>query len=156
MRDKIQADLNQALKKKEELVASTLRLLLAEIHNQEIEKQAELTEEDFIGVLQREIKKRKEAIEAFQKGKRDDLVKKEKAELAILNKYLPQQLSPKELETTIKDVIRETGAVGEKDFGKVMGAVMAKVKGKADGKVVSETVKKILTSDLPAGKAGVS
>lgn len=143
-KDKIQSDLNQALKDKKEVEVSTLRLLLSEIHNQEIAKQAELTEEDFIEVVQKEIKKRKEAIEAYQKGKRDDLVAKEKQELEILNKYLPQQLSSQELEVIIQSVIKETGASGMSDFGKVMGAVMGRAKGQADGKIVSESVKKAL------------
>lgn len=145
MKEKIQSDLNQALKSKKEIEVSTLRLLLSEIHNQEIAKQAALTEEDITEVVQKEIKKRKEAIEAYQKGKRDDLVAKEKQELAILNKYLPQQLSSKELEVIIHSVIKETGASSTSDFGKVMGAVMARVKGQADGKVVSESVKKALS-----------
>lgn len=149
MKDKIQKDLNQALKKKEELVVSTLRLLLSEIHNQEIAlryAQGEnLSDEEIIKIVQQQVKQRKEAIEAYQKGGRDDLVRKEKAELAILNKYLPQQLSPKQLETTIQSVINEVGAKGMTDFGKVMGGVMARAKGKADGKAVSEAVKKALS-----------
>jgi len=143
-KDKIQSDLNQALKDKKKTEVSTLRLLLSEIHNQEIAKQAELNKEDIIKVVQKEVKRRKEAIEAYQKGKRDDLVAKEKEELEILNKYLPQQLSLQELETIIQAVIKETGASGMSDFGKVMGAVMGRVKGKADGKAVSDSVKKSL------------
>ncbi len=144
MKDKIQSDLNQAIKNKKEVEISTLRLLLAEVHNQEIAKQAKLTEEDIVNVVQREVKKRKEAIEAYQKGKREDLVAKEKEELEILSKYLPQQLTGQELEVIIQSVIKETGAGGMSDFGKVMGAVMAKVKGKADGRAVSRVVKEAL------------
>ncbi|MCJ7792706.1 MAG: GatB/YqeY domain-containing protein [Candidatus Marinimicrobia bacterium] len=146
MKAKIQADMKQALKKKEALVVSTLRLLLAEIHNQEIEKQKELTDEEIVGVVQKEVKRRKEAIEAYRKGKREDLLTKEKKEMALLNNYLPQPLSAEELETTIQSVIKELGATGPADFGKVMGPVMAKVKGKADGQAVSEAVKKVLGS----------
>jgi len=146
MKAKIQADMKQALKKKEALVVSTLRLLLAEIHNQEIEKQKELTDEEIVGVVQKEVKRRKEAIEAYRKGKREDLLTKEKKEMALLNNYLPQPLSAEELETTIQSVIKELGATGPADFGKVMGPVMAKVKGKTDGQAVSEAVKKVLGS----------
>lgn len=146
MKVKIQADMKQALKKKEALVVSTLRLLLAEIHNQEIEKQKELTDEEIVGVVQKEVKRRKEAIEAYRKGKREDLLTKEKKEMALLNNYLPQPLSAEELETTIQSVIKELGATGPADFGKVMGPVMAKVKGKTDGQAVSEAVKKVLGS----------
>lgn len=145
-KDKIQSDLNQALKDKKKTEVSTLRLLLSEIHNQEIAKQADLTKEDIIKVLQKEVKKRNESIEAYQKGKRDDLVAKEKEELEILNKYLPQQMSSQELETIIQSVIKETDASSISDFGKVMGAVMGRVKGQADGKAVSESVKKALGS----------
>lgn len=148
MKDKIQKDLNQALKEKDKLKVSTLRLLLSEIHNREIAlgyAQGEnLSDEEVTKIVRQQIKQRKEAIEAYQKGKRDDLVKKEKAELTILNNYLPQQLSAKELETTIQSVINEVGAKGMADFGKVMGGVMAKVKGRADGRAVSEAVKKAL------------
>lgn len=143
-KNKIQSDLNQALKDKKKTEVSTLRLLLSEIHNQEIAKQAELTKEDIIKVVQKEVKKRNESIEAYQKGKRDDLVAKEKQELEILNKYLPQQMSSQELEAIIQSVIKETGASSISDFGKVMGAVMGRVKGQANGKAVSESVKKVL------------
>lgn len=146
MKDKIQAELNQALKEKNDLKVSTLRLLVAEIRNQEIAKQTEVTKEEIIGLVQKEVKKRKESIEAYQKGGRKELAEKEKKELGILNKYLPQQLSPKELEKTVQSVIKEVGASGPSDFGKVMGAVMGKVKGKVDGKVVSEAVKRALSN----------
>ncbi|KPJ70081.1 hypothetical protein AMJ51_02600 [Microgenomates bacterium DG_75] len=145
MKDKIRNDLKEAIKESDQAVISVLRLLLAEIHNQEIAKQAELTVDEIGGVVQKEVKERKESIEAYQKGGREDLVEKEKKELVILNKYLPQQLSPKELETAIQLAIKEVGASEMADFGKVMAAVMAKVRGKADGKVVGEAVKKALS-----------
>jgi uncharacterized protein YqeY len=142
--EKIKTDLKEAFRAKEELRISTLRLLLSEIHNRQIEKQAELSDEDVVGVIRRGIKQRQEAIEAYQKGKREDLVKKEQTELSILSKYLPQQIPPKELEKIVKETISEVGASGPGDFGKVMGAVMGKVKGKAEGGVVAEVVKKLL------------
>lgn len=145
-KNKIQSDLNKAIKSKKKVEVSALRLLLSEIHNQEIAKQTKLTKEDIIKVVQKEVKKRKEAIEAYQKGKRDDLVAKEKQELKILNKYLPQQMSSQELETIIQTVIKETDASSASDFGKVMGVVMARVKAQADGKVVSEAVRKALSA----------
>jgi len=150
LKDQLQTNLNQALKEKDEIRVSTLRLLLSEVHNKEIElrqklQDKSLPDEDVIGVIRKEVKRRQEAIEAYKQGKRDDLVKKEEAELGILNKYLPQQMPPEELEEIIKETIEETGAVGAKDFGKVMGAVMAKVKGRADGKTIAEVVKKLLS-----------
>jgi len=132
------------LKNKKEMLVSTLRLLLAEVHNLEIEKKGKLTEDDVLGLIRKEVKKRKEAILAYKKGKREDLVKKEEKELAILNEYLPQPMSKEELEKIVEDVIGEMKAKGPQDFGQVMGQVMGKVKGRADGSLVSELVKKFL------------
>ncbi len=146
MKDEIQANLRQALKKGDSLKVSVLRLLIAEIHNQEIEKRQELNKEETITIIQKEVKKRQESIEAYQKGKREDLVKKEKKELKILSEYLPQQLSPQELEKIIQSVIKKVSATNLSDFGKVMGLVMSEVKGRADGKVISKIVKNILDS----------
>jgi len=140
----IQNDLKTALKEKNELQVSTLRLLLAETHNRQIEKQAELTEEDIVAVLRKEAKKRQESVEAYEKGGRQELADKESKELLILSKYLPQEMSPQELEKIIKEVIGKVGAQGAGDFGKVMGGVMGKVKGQIDGAKVSEAVKKLL------------
>jgi len=142
--EQIQNDLKTALKEKNELQVSTLRLLLAEIHNRQIEKQAELTEEDIVAVLRKEAKKRQESIEAYEKGGRQELADKESKELLILSKYLPQEMGPQELEKIVKEVIAEVGAQGVGDFGKVMGGVMDKVKGQIDGAKVSEVVKKLL------------
>lgn len=150
MKDKIQKDLNQALKDKDEITVSTLRLLLSEIHNREIALRGaqgkNLNNEEVVKTIRQQIKQREEAIEAYQKGGRNDLVEKEKRELSILNKYLPQQLTPKKLEVTIQSAVEEVGAKSMADFGKVMGAVMAKVKGRAEGKAVSEAVKKVLSA----------
>lgn len=140
----IQNDLKTALKEKNELQVSTLRLLLAETHNRQIEKQAELTEEDIVAVLRKEAKKRQESVEAYEKGGRQELADKESKELLILSKYLPQEMSPQELEKIVKEVIGKVGAQGAGDFGKVMGGVMGKVKGQIDGAKVSEAVKKLL------------
>jgi len=142
--DKIRADLSQAIREKDALKASVLRFLLSEIHNCWLEKQKELSEEDVLRVIYHQVKLRKEAIEAYQKGGRSDLAEKERKELEILSKYLPQQLSPQDLEKIIKKIISEIGAKGAGDFGKVMGAVMAKVKGQADGSTVAAEVKRIL------------
>jgi len=142
--EQIQKDLTEALKSKNELVVSTLRLLLSETHNRQIEKQAELTEEDIVAVLRKEAKKRQESVEAYEKGGRQELADKESKELLILSKYLPQEMSPQELEKIVKEVIGKVGAQGAGDFGKVMGGVMGKVKGQIDGAKVSEAVKKLL------------
>jgi uncharacterized protein YqeY len=140
----IQNDLKTALKKRDELQVSTLRLSLSEIHNRQIEKQAELVDEDIVGVLRKEVKKRQESIEAYEKGGRQELADKESKELIILSKYLPQEMSPEELGKIVKEVIVEVGAQGPSDFGKVMGVIMGKVKGKIDGTKVADAVKKLL------------
>jgi uncharacterized protein YqeY len=142
--DQIRTDLDQALKKHDQARVSTLRLLLAAFYNAEIEKRArgeKLTPEDALKVISAEVRKRKESIEAFKSGARMDLVKKEKVELLILEEYLPEQLSQKQLEEIIAQAVAETHAQGIKDLGKVMGLVMEKVKGKVDGRTVSEMVR---------------
>lgn len=151
LKEKIQSDLNQALKKKDATRVSTLRFLLAEVHNREIElyqklQGKSLPDEEVVEVLRRQVKRRKESIEAYKQGKRDDLVKKEEAELGILNKYLPQQLSPEELEKIVEKTIAEVDASEPQDFGKVMVAVMGKVKGQAKGEIVAKLVREVLTS----------
>lgn len=144
LEEKIRQDLNQALKEKDALRVATLRFCLAEIRNFQLQKQKELTDEDVVEVIRRQVKLRREAIEAYQKGSRSDLAEKEGKELEILSKYLPQQLSPQDLEKIIKETIAKIGAKGAGDFGKVMGAVMAKVKGQAEGSEVSQMVRKQL------------
>jgi len=143
---RIQDDLKTALKNKDKLTVSTLRFLISAIHNKEIEllKRGRLSDDEVILVIRQQVKQHQESIEAFQKGKRDDLAQKEAKELKILSKYLPQDFSPKELKKIVKKVIDQMGVIGEKDFGKVMGVVMGKVKGRAEGKTVAEVVKQQL------------
>jgi len=142
--EQIQNDLKTALKEKNELQVSTLRLLLSEAHNRQIEKQAELIDEDIVVVLRKEAKKRQESVEAYEKGGRQELADKEKGELQFLSKYLPQEMDPQELEKIVKETIDEVGAQGVGDFGKVMGVIMGKVKGRIDGSKVADAVKKLL------------
>lgn len=163
VKQKIQTDLTKAIKEGDEISRSTLRMLLAAILNKEKEKRynvsrdepelseeelvkkASLTNEEIIEVISSEVKKRKEAIEGFEKGKREDLIKKEKAELEILQVYLPEQLSEEEIRELTKEAIEKVGAEGMKDIGKVMAEIMPKVKGKTDGGIVSKIVKEFLT-----------
>jgi uncharacterized protein YqeY len=147
LEEKIRLDLAKAIKKKNTIEVGTLRLLLAEIHNRQLQKQRELTEEDIVSVIRQQVKLRREAIEAYQKAGRNNLVDKESKELAILSKYLPQEMPPQDLEKIIKETIDQIGAKGLKDFGKVMGAIMAKVKGKAEGATVASEVKRVLGED---------
>lgn len=138
---KIQSDLKDAQLNREEVKVATLRLLWSELHYAEIEKGRELSDEETIAVIRREIKKRKEAAEGFQQGGREEAALKEEAEAAILVEYLPAQLSDLEIGKIIDEVIQEAGGVSPKDIGRVMGAVFGKVAGRADGGRVSSLVK---------------
>jgi len=163
IKEKIQKDLTQATKKKEALPTSVLRMLLAAILNKEKEKRykfakaepepiekeliekSQLTDEEVIEVISSEVKKRKESILEFEKGERQDLAEKEKKEIEVLNKYLPEQLSEEDINKLAKEAIEKVGARELKDMGKVMAELMPQVKGKAEGSLVSKIVKELLT-----------
>lgn len=144
--ERIDADLKHALKKSDKITLSTLRLAKAALKNKEIEKGAHLSDEEIISVLSSLSKQRRESIEQYAKGGRDDLVSSEKAELAVLQGYLPQQLSEEELEKIIRAAVQEISASGAGDIGKVMKVVMPQVKGRADGKLVNKKVSELLSS----------
>jgi uncharacterized protein YqeY len=159
LKEKIEEDLKRALKERKEREVSVLKLLKdaiflkekekrykifsqkGEIGEKELEKESQLSDEEIIEVIFSEIKKRKEAIFEFEKGKREDLVKKEKEELEILKKYLPQQLSPEDIKNLAKEIIEKVGP----NFGAVMKEIMSKVKGRADGATVSKIVKELIS-----------
>jgi len=145
--DRLKKDLTEALKAGDTVLALTLRYLLAEIHNAEIAKgkDAVLTEEELIAVIQKQAKQRRESIEAYQKGDRRDLADKEERELKVIQAYLPEQMGEEEIRALVEEAVRQTGAVGPSDMGKVMGALMPKVKGQADGALVSRLVQERLT-----------
>ena len=144
MKEEIQQDLKEALLQKNELKTGTLRMVLAAFVNKEKEKGTELTQEQAQAILLTEAKKRKESIDAFEKGGRAEMAQKERKELEILQAYLPDQLSEEEIRKFVKDAIAQTGAVKVQDMGKVMAALMAQLKGKADGEQVSALVKELL------------
>jgi len=149
LKENLQKDLNNFLKEKNQTGVNTVRLLLAAILLKEKEKKYKtkeetLTDEEVLEVIFSEAKKRKESILEFEKGGRDDLVAKEKAELEILQKYLPEQLSDEELRKIVKEAVEKVGAKDMKDIGKIMGQVMSKVKGKADGSRVNIIAKELL------------
>lgn len=147
LQEQINQDLKKAQQEKDELVILVLRGVNSEIHNKEIEKKGEeLIEEEVLEVIISEAKKRKEAIEEFRKGNRDDLVEKEQKELEILKKYLPDQIGEEQIKEQAKKTIEEVGAAGPQDTGKVMAALMPKLKGKAEGGVVSKIVNELLRS----------
>ena len=123
---------------------SVIRYLRSEIHNEEIASQSELDDDATIGVLSRQAQQRRDSIEAYANGGRQDLVDKEKAELAVILEYLPEQLSREEITALVRQSIEEAGATGPQDMGKVMGRLMPLVRGKAEGREVSAIVAELL------------
>jgi len=125
---------------------SVLRFLLSSIQNREIEKKEPLDDEEVLAEITSSAKRRRESMEAFKEGDRMDLVEKEAAELAILQEYLPEQLSPDEIKDVVQEVAQAVGATGLSDLGKVMKELMPRLRGKADGKLVNEIVREVLSS----------
>jgi len=162
LREKIEQDFKEAFKAKEEARVSVLRLLLAAIKNRELEKRtklsksepaeklselSKLTDEEIISVLSGEVKKRKEAIDQYKQGGREELAQKEKIEMEILAAYLPEQMTEEEIKKLAKEAIEKVGASGVSDLGKVMKVLMPLVKGKTDGNLVNKIVKEELESN---------
>ena len=146
LKQKLADDLKQALRQREKIRLSVIRLVIAAINNAEIARQATLGDADIYGVIGKEIRQRKESIEAFKLGNRPDLVAQEEAELAILQEYLPQQVSREEIIAEARRVIGEVGAKGLSDKGKVMPRLIAQLKGRADGREINEIVTELLGS----------
>ena len=144
LESQIKDDLKTALKSKEELIVSVLRMLMADIKNAAIEKKEDLDDEEVTQAVTKAVKQRKDAIASYKEGGRDELADKEKKEIEILQKYLPEQLSEEEIVKVVDGVIKSTGASSAAEFGKVMGSVMSKLKGQADGQVVNKIVKEKL------------
>ncbi|MAG59535.1 glutamyl-tRNA amidotransferase [Candidatus Woesebacteria bacterium] len=144
LKSKIDEQVKEALKARDEIRVSTFRLLSNALHNEQIAKQSELTEEEEIQIVRRQLKQREESIEAYEKGGRQEAAEKEKKEAEILKEFLPAQMDSGNLEKIVDEVISQVNPHGPADFGKVMGAVMGKVKGQVDGKTVGDMVKKKL------------
>ncbi len=147
LRDDISKQQVEALKSKEELRLSVLRMLWSAIRNSEIDKKSNLDDAEVQQLIARQIKQSNDALKDFVSAKRDDLISKIEAELKILNEFLPEQMSDEELEKIVKQKIEELGASSSSDIGKVMGVVMGQVKGLADGNRVREFVSKSLLND---------
>ncbi len=145
LKQKLEKDLKEALRNKDERRKTTLRLALASIHNAEIAKGEELDDSGVIGVLSKEAKQRRESASQFAEGGRQDLVTQEEDELRILMEYLPAQVSEEEIEAQARAVIAEVGATSMAQMGDVMRVLMPQLKGKADGQMVSAVVKAILS-----------
>ena len=147
LKDRIREALKDGLKRQERVQVSTLRLLLSEIKNVEIAQQKPADDNKVLDVVTKEVKRRRESIEAFKQGHRSDLVAKEEAELGILMDYLPEQMSREEIMAQAQRVIATIGARGPGDKGKVMSQLMPQLKGKADGKEVSDVVSQLLCEE---------
>jgi uncharacterized protein YqeY len=144
LKDSIQDALKGALKRQQRIEVATLRLLLSEIKYAEIAQQKPADDNKVLDVIAKEVKRRRESIEAFKQGNRSDLVAQEEAELAVLMSYLPKQMNRDEIMAVARQVVDAVGAKGPGDKGKVMAQLMSQLKGKADGKEVSEVVSELL------------
>jgi uncharacterized protein YqeY len=148
LKDRLRADLTTAIKGRDEVRSSTLRMVLTAITNAEVagKEHRELSDDDIVGVLSTEAKKRREAATAFEDGGRTEMAAKEKAEAAVLADYLPEQLSAEDVTSIVSAAIEQVGAAGEgmKAMGKVMGVVTPQVKGRADGGAVAAEVRRQL------------
>ncbi|PIR58102.1 MAG: glutamyl-tRNA amidotransferase [Parcubacteria group bacterium CG10_big_fil_rev_8_21_14_0_10_38_31] len=159
LKEKIQQDFKEAFKSKEEVKVSTFKILQSEIRNAEIAKKtklakegntvdidtkSQLNDEEVIQVVGKEAKKRKDALEIYKKEGRSELQKREEDELAVLVNYLPKQLSEDEVRKIVEESLKESGATGPEDMGKIMKVLMPKVKGKADGNIVNNIVKEVM------------
>ncbi|MCX7816953.1 MAG: GatB/YqeY domain-containing protein [Syntrophales bacterium] len=146
VKEQIEKETISAAKNRDAVRLSTLRMIKAAIHNKEIDLRRELNDGEVFQVLGSLVKQRKDAIEQFEKGGRNDLADKERQELSIIQSFMPAQMSEAELREAIEKAILDTGAKGPKDMGKVMKVLMPVVSGRVDGKTVSEMVKAMLTT----------
>ncbi len=147
LKEKLEADLKSALKAGERARVSVLRMVVSAIRNKEIEKQKKdtgLPEADVLAVLQSEVKKRKDSVEGFRKGGREEMAQKEEAEVEVIKMYLPAEASDDDIRAAVEKAVQETGASGPSDFGRAMKAAMVALKGQADGNRVSRALKAAL------------
>jgi len=151
LKDRLQEELTAAMRARDALRRDTLRLAQSAAYNLEKRNQKPLTDDELVGVLAREVKTRRESVDAFRKGGREDLAGKEEAEIAVLGEFLPQELSVTELQALVDEAIGATSATSARDLGKVMGWLAPRTRGRADGRQVSELVARALAArDLAA------
>nr|WP_268830955.1 GatB/YqeY domain-containing protein [Tetragenococcus halophilus] len=141
---KLNDDMKAAMKGKDKKSLQVIRMLKASLQNEKINLGRDLTDEEELAIISREMKQRRDSLAEFEKVGRDDLAEKTKSEIAIVERYLPAQLTEDEIFQIVSQAIEQTGASSPKEFGKVMGVVMPKVKGKADGNQVNAIVKELL------------
>jgi uncharacterized protein YqeY len=149
LREQLAADLKDAMLQRDEVGKRTIRSVIAAIKKAETTldssgNRVSLDDQDIMGIVVRQAKQRRESIVEFRKGNREDLVAEEEAELAVLQSYLPQQLSQQEIEVQASKIIKDVGATGPRDIGKVMKPLMAQLKGQADGGLVNQVVRELL------------
>jgi uncharacterized protein YqeY len=144
LNDRLTQEMKEAMKQRNQVRLDVIRMIRSQLKYMQIQKGTDFSSEDEILVLQREAKKRREAIEAYEKANATRHLEKEKAELAIIQEYLPKALTEEELTSIIDRIIADTGASTPKDIGKVMQPVMAEVRGKADGRLIQELVRRKL------------
>ncbi|MDY4697943.1 MAG: GatB/YqeY domain-containing protein [Selenomonas montiformis] len=145
LKEQLTNDMKEAMKAHDKDRLAVIRMVRGAVRQQEIDSRKELGDEDVLAVLSKEVKMRRDSIEEFRKGGREDLVEKTEAEIAVLMPYLPAQLSEEEIRGLVQAAVAQTGAASPKDMGKVMGVLMPKVKGRADGKTVNAIVRSMLT-----------
>ena len=150
LRERLHDDTTAAMRSGDVLRRDVLRMVQNAIYNTEKAKKVTLTEDEILGVVTREVKTRRESVEAFRKGGREDLAAKEEAEIAILTDYLPEPLTDAELRALVDEAVAATGAVTARDLGKVMGWLSPRIRGRADGKVVSGLVAQALAGADPS------
>ncbi|PTX64859.1 hypothetical protein C8P63_10177 [Melghirimyces profundicolus] len=142
--ERLNQDMKTAMKEKDKLTLSVLRMVRSALKNKEIELKRPLDEEEALGVVSKELKQRKDSLHEFEQAGREDLAQKTRDEIAVLKQYLPEQLTEEELRQIVRETVAETGASSKADMGKVMKAIMPKVKGRADGKRVNRMVQEEL------------
>ncbi len=146
LKEQFQSDLKDAMRARDALRRDTLRLVLSALHNAEIDAREELDDDGVLRVLTKEAKQRRESIEEFRKGGREEMAVQEEGELEVISSYLPEALSRDDVVAAAREVIEESGASGMKDIGKVMPALMERLRGRADGKEASEIVRELLSA----------
>ncbi|MDP2731399.1 MAG: GatB/YqeY domain-containing protein [Dehalococcoidales bacterium] len=146
LKEKLNDDLKQAMRNGDTVRRSVIRLVLSAVRNAEIARQGDLEKSDILGVIAKEARQHQESIEAFKQGNRPDLVAREEAEMAVLQEYLPKQITRDEVMAEARRIIEEVGAQGPGDKGKVMPRLIAQLKGKADGREINEVVTELLSS----------
>ncbi|WP_410514461.1 GatB/YqeY domain-containing protein [Paenibacillus sp. BR2-3] len=142
--ERLNEDMKQAMRDKDKFTLSTIRMIRSTIKYLEIDVKRTLDDNEVLDILSREIKQRKDALQEFEKAGRDELAATTKAEIEIIHKYLPEQLTEEEIKVIVQQTIQETGASSKSEMGKVMSALMPKVKGRADGKLVNQAVQQFL------------